>query len=105
LNACQKLNNNVGNVSPEINLPLLTQGSVILGENSVTYKHSKTATVPIQLPTQESHETVNGQINCVKNSEIQCLTPVSLPNEAQDSPVIQQSSSHVCLHEAPEDPC
>lgn len=105
LNTGQKLNNNVGNLSPEINLPLLTHASVILGENSVKYKHSKTATLPVQLPTTEPHEIVEDQIKCIKTSEIPCSIPAPLPNETQDSPpIIQQSCSHANLHEQTVDP-
>ncbi|KAF0763529.1 leucine-rich repeats and immunoglobulin-like domains protein 3 [Aphis craccivora] len=100
LNTGQKLNSNLGNLTPEINSPLLTHASVILGENSVKYKHSKTATQPVQLPTTEPHETVEDQIKCVKTSEKPCSIPVPLSNETQDSPpIVQQSCSHVNLHE------
>jgi hypothetical protein len=91
------MNNNVGNLSPEINLPLLTHASVILGENSVKYKHSHTVS-PVQLSTTETHETVDDQINCVKTSEKPCSIPVPLPNETEDLP-------HVCSHDPTVDHC
>lgn len=49
MNIDQELNTNKGDLSPEITLPLIIPGSVVLGENSVQYKHSKTATLPDQL--------------------------------------------------------
>lgn len=90
MNTSQKLNNNVGNLSPEINLPLLTQGSVVLGENSVTYRHSKTATLPVQLQIKEPQETIENSVICVETFERQCSTPVPPPNETQNSPPIVQ---------------
>lgn len=106
MNASQKLNNNVGNLSPEINLPLLTHASVILGENSVTYRHSKTATPPVQLLIKEPHETVEDPMKCVETSEKPCSIPIPPPNEAQDSPpIVQQSTSHVSLNKPTDDPC
>jgi len=106
LNASQKLNDNAGNVSPEINLPLLTHASVILGENSVTYRHSKTATLPVQLLIKEPNETVEDPMKTVETSEKPCSIPIPLPNKAQDSPpIVQQSSSHVSLYKPTDDPC
>ncbi|XP_025208632.1 leucine-rich repeats and immunoglobulin-like domains protein 3 isoform X2 [Melanaphis sacchari] len=104
LSTGQKLNNNVGNLSPEINLPLLTHASVVLGENSVTYKNSKTA---IQLPTAKPNETVEDQTTkCDKSSERPCSKPTPLPNETQNSPPIaQQSSSHASFHEPSIEVC
>jgi len=90
LNTPQKLNNNVGNLSPEINLPLLTHASVVLGENSVTYRHSKTATQPVQLRIKEPHETIEDSVKCVETLERPCSTPVPPPNETQNSPPIVQ---------------
>lgn len=106
VNTCPKLNNNVRNLSPEINLPLLTHASVILGENSVIYRHSKTATPPIQLPIKEPNKTVEDPKKCVETSEKPCSIPVPPLNEAQNSPPIaQQSNSHVSLYKPTDDPC
>ncbi|KAL4125958.1 hypothetical protein QTP88_010193 [Uroleucon formosanum] len=90
LNTPQKLNNNLGNLSPEINLPLLTHASVVLGENSVTYRHSKTATLPVQLHIKEPHETIEDSVKCIETFERPCSTPVPPPNETQNSPPIVQ---------------
>jgi len=107
LNVPQKLTNNVGNLSPEINLPLLTHASVVLGENSVSYRHSKTVTLPVQLPIKEPKETIEDPMTCVETSEIPCSIPVPPPNnKAQDSPpIVQLSSSHVSLYKPTDDPC
>lgn len=90
LNGGPKLNNNVGNISPDINLPLLTHASVILGENSVIYRNSKTATLPVQPPTKEPHGIVEDSMKCIDISERPCSTPVPPPSEALDSPPIVQ---------------
>jgi len=106
LNAPQKLNNNLGNLSPEINLPLLTHASVVLGENSVMYRNSKTPTLPVQLPIKEPCETIGDSMKCVETSERPGSIPVPPPNKAQDSPpIVQQSSSHVSLYKPTDDPC
>jgi len=104
LNVPQKLNNNVGNLSPEINLPLLTHATVVLGENSVTYRHSKTATQPVQLPFKEPNETIEGPMKCVEASERPCSISVPPPNK-DSPPIVQQSSSHVSLYKPTDDPC
>lgn len=106
MNVTQKLNNNVGNLSPEINLPLLTHASVVLGENSVTYRHSKTVTQPAQLPIKEPKATIEDPMKCVETSERPCSISVPPLNNAQDSPpIVQQSSSHVSLYKPTDDPC
>lgn len=90
MNGGPKLNNNVGNISPDINLPLLTHASVILGENSVIYRNSKTATLPSQSPIKEPHGIVEDSMKCTDISERPCSTPVPPPSKALDLPPIVQ---------------
>lgn len=74
------------NVSPDLNLPLLSHASVILGKNSVTYKNSNLG--PAQLPIDTKIENLEdcNQIVCDKDSAQLCSIPNFLTKEPSCSP-------------------
>lgn len=55
-NPGQQVNKNIGNSSHEV--PLIPQGTVVLGENSVFYKHSTIDAPPAQLATEKPSEQI-----------------------------------------------
>lgn len=79
LDTCQNLNKNTADLSPGINFPLLSQPTVILGEDFVKYKHSKPETIPAQVPVIELNENIedNNQKTCLRKSEWPCSIPDS----------------------------
>lgn len=83
-----KASQTTANVSPDLNLPLLSHASVVLGKNSVAYKNSSVAALPGQLPPDKSCENVEdcNQIICNKDSAQLCSIPNFLTNEAHFSP-------------------
>jgi len=57
LNPCQQLHPTTGGLSHhEITLPLIADGTVVLGENSVFYKNSTSDTSSIQSPVEKPLE-------------------------------------------------
>lgn len=92
----QQLNKTEDDLSPEITLPLISNPTVILGENSVKYKHSKTTVLPVKLPIKELRE--NTEDCSFKDSTRPCSTPVCSTEESQwSSTLVEHLNSNVCL--------
>lgn len=95
MNIDQELNTNKSNLLPEITSPLIIPGSVVLGENSVQYKHSQIATMPVQLSIDKP--SVN-----VENSATSCSIPFCSTNGSPS--IVQHSDSYECLYMRNENP-
>lgn len=107
LDTCQNSNENTADLSPEINFPLLSPPTVILGEDFVKYRNSDSVkeTLPVQIPVIELNENIedNNQKTCVNKSVRPCSIPVSSTNGSQcSSPLVKQSNSYVCLFKPTE---
>lgn len=55
-NPGQQVNKNIGNASHEV--PLIPHGTVVLGENSVFYRHSTIDVLPAQLAIEKPSEQI-----------------------------------------------
>lgn len=107
LNVCQQLDKDSNDLSPEMNFPLLSTATVVLGENSVKYRHSNTIS-PVQIPAETflEHSSDQNQTNCVKNSVRPCSIPVYPTNKSQSSPtIVHHPNSYDCLYGSNENLC
>ncbi|XP_050530009.1 leucine-rich repeats and immunoglobulin-like domains protein 3 [Daktulosphaira vitifoliae] len=102
LNSCSKSNNGKSDLTPEITIPLLPSGTVVLGDNSVKYCTNNELAMPVQLPIQEcNHDDRKcGKIYCFNTSPNRpCSIPIYPANAPQySSSFVQQPNSYVCLY-------
>lgn len=102
MNLCSKSENSRSDLTPEMTIPLLPNGTVVLGDNSVKYCANSELTMPVQLPIQECNhdDSKCGKIYCFNTSPNRpCSIPVYPANAPQySSSFVQQPNSYVCLY-------